>query len=55
MLMDTNARPSLQALVLVPGPVLELVQEPALVLELHRQPSSRLTAMPAELTIFSFS
>ena len=63
MLMDTNARPSLLELVLGPvlelvlGLVLELVRELALVLEQvpHRQPSSRLTTMPSELTIFSFS
>jgi len=38
-------------LVLVPEPGLGLVPGPGP----HRQPSSRLTTMPAELTMFSFS
>ena len=38
---------------LVPGQV--RVLEPGLGLGLHRQPSLRLRAMPAELTIVSFS
>ncbi|NVM23029.1 MAG: hypothetical protein HWN68_14760 [Desulfobacterales bacterium] len=61
MLALVLGRVQVRVQVRVQEPALALAQEPALALAqerelgLHRQPSSRLTTMPAGLTIFSFS